>query len=320
MSVNPPIPHAMDARGKLEKLAAAAGLPPVASTHQLGVHGFDNQLLAGILSDGRHVLLRQRYEPTTSPVSRAKFLAAHDVGAPRLYAADDTGAVLVEFIPGETLAAVANRGALDDHVWKMVGEAYARVHAVQFPAPLRGPFGPHRLELTPEDPVDLLHGKVDAGEAGVRAQRPAMLPLLDMFRARIDARADELRREVPCLAHADANFHNLIVNADRVTLIDWDYPGVRYPLEVLDSLETHAYLNGVSELPDSFVAGYGREISRPLLRIYRIASCLQGFNSTEWADLATDDRFPEALQSMIKNWDDRLREWIYGLEYLLDET
>lgn len=260
MSVNPPTTR-MAARDTLEKLVAAASLPPVTSTHQLREQGFDNQLLVGILSDGRHVLLRQRFEPAPAPVVRARFLADHDVGAPRLYATDDAGAVLVEFVPGETLAAMAKRGALGDREWRMVGMAYRRIHAVQFPAPLRGPFGPQRLELTPENPVALLHGKVDAGEAAVRAQRPDMVPLLDRFRDRIDARADELRRQVPCLAHADASFHNLIVGTDRVTVIDWDYFGVRYPLEVLDSLETHAYLNGVSELPDSFFAGYGRKVS-----------------------------------------------------------
>ncbi len=63
---------------------------------------------------------------------------------------------------------------------------------------------PTALELTPEDPVALLHGKVDAGEPAVRAQRPDMVPLLDRFRARIDTRAEELRGEVPCLAHSDA--------------------------------------------------------------------------------------------------------------------
>ena len=89
----------------------------------------------------------------------------HDVGAPRLYAANDTGAVLVDYIPGQTLAVLALHGALSDREWQMVGTAYRRIHAVQFPAPLRGPFGPERLELTPEDPVDLLHSKIDTARA-----------------------------------------------------------------------------------------------------------------------------------------------------------
>lgn len=182
--------------------------------------------------------------------------------------------MLVEFVEGETLAAVARRGALGDREWRMVGEAYRRIHAVKFPTPLRGTFGPDRLELTLEDPVALLHCKVDDAEPGIRAQRPDMVALLDELRDRIDARADELRREQPCLVHTDANFHNLIVGADQVRLIDWDYPAVRYPMEELEALEEHAYLNGVPELPAAFVAGYGRQVSRPLLQLHRIVGCL----------------------------------------------
>lgn len=173
----------------------------VESTRVLGERGFDNQLLVGVLTDGREVLLRQSSQPAPSPAARATFLSIHDVGAPHLYAANDTGAVLVDFVPGETLAAMARRGGLGDREWRMVGAAYRRIHAVQFPAPLRGHFGPERLELTLEDPVDLLHSKVEAAEPAVHAEWPVMVPLLDELRRRIDARADELRQEAPCLAH-----------------------------------------------------------------------------------------------------------------------
>jgi hypothetical protein len=137
----------------------------------------------------------------------------------------------------------------------MVGEAYQQIHAVEFPAPLCGPFGPERLELAPCDPVALLHSKVEAVEPAVRSQRPTMVTSLARLRDRIDA-GQELRREVPCLVHSDANFHNIVVGTDRVTLIDWDYPAVRYPLEELERLEEHAYLHGLSELPAAFFAGY----------------------------------------------------------------
>lgn len=134
-----------------------ASLPPVVTSHALGEQGFDNQLLVGVLTDRRQVLLRQNSLPTTAPTARADFLAFHHVGAPRLYASDSAGAVLVEFVPGETLAALSHRGGVDDNVWRMVGEAYRRIHAVQFPAPLRGSFGPDRLDLAPCDPVAVLY-------------------------------------------------------------------------------------------------------------------------------------------------------------------
>ncbi len=104
----------MDARTTLDELVATASLPPVRSTRALAARGFDNQLLVGVLIDGREVLLRQSSIPAPSPAASAWFLSIHDVGAPRLYAANDTGAVVVDFVPGETLAARARRGALGD--------------------------------------------------------------------------------------------------------------------------------------------------------------------------------------------------------------
>ncbi|HLM22242.1 MAG TPA: hypothetical protein VK390_12060 [Propionibacteriaceae bacterium] len=283
----------IDLRAALDELVAAASLPPVASTRVLRERGFDSQLMVGVLVGGQQVLLRQSLTSAPSPIARAKFLSLHDVGAPRLYAANDTGAVLVDYVPGQTLAALARRGALSDREWHMVGTAYRRIHVVQFPAPLRGPFGPEGLELRLVDPVDLLHSKIDTAEPAVRSQRPALLPSLSKLRKRIDARAEEFRREVPCLAHTDANFHNIIVAADKVTLIDWDFPAVRYPLEELEALEEHAYLNGVAELPAAFFAGYGRDVSRPLLRLHRIVGCLGALSSTEWSDMAAEVDTPQ---------------------------
>lgn len=237
----------MDLRATLDELIAAASLPPVVSAHTLGEQGFDNQLLVGMLADSRQVLIRQNLAPAPPPIARARFLALHDLGAPRLYAANSSGAVLVDFVPGETLAAMCRRGAVDDDMWGKVGQAYQRIHAVRFPSPLRGSFGPARLELEPWDPVELLHSKVQAVESVVRSQRPTLAPSLARLRERIDARAEELRGQLPCLVHSDPNFHNIVVGADRVTLIDWDYPAVRYPLEELEALEEHARAHAFEE-------------------------------------------------------------------------
>lgn len=153
-------------RRTLDELVAAASLPAVMSTRVLSERGFDNQLLVGVLLDGREVLLRQKPHPSPAPALRAGFLTLHDVGAPRLHIGNDAGAVLVDFVPGETLAALASRGALGDHEWRLVGLAYRRIHAVRFPAPLPGRFGPERLELSPQDPVELMHSRVDAALPG----------------------------------------------------------------------------------------------------------------------------------------------------------
>jgi Phosphotransferase enzyme family len=197
------------------------------------------------------------------------------VGAPRLYAAYDTGAVLVEFVPGETLAAVAGRGELGDREWHLAGEAYRQIHAVRFLTTLRGDFGPDRLELTLTDPVDLLNAKVDAAEPAIWVERPGLMPLLDVLRERINARATDLRAEAPCLVHTDANFHNLIL-AMTESLIDRDHPAERYPSKSWKPLEEPAYLNGISELSNAFFARYGRQVSCPLLRLHRIIGWAAG--------------------------------------------
>lgn len=104
----------------LDELVAAASLPAVMSTRVLSERGFDNQLLVGVLLDGREVLLRQKPHPSPAPALRTGSLTLHDVGAPRLHIGNDAGAVLVDFVPGETLAALASRGALGDHEWRLV--------------------------------------------------------------------------------------------------------------------------------------------------------------------------------------------------------
>lgn len=309
----------MDLRATLDELVSSASLPPVSSVQALDDRGFDNELLLGVLTDGRQVLLRQNLESASPPLARAAFLSLHQVGAPQLHAANSSGAVLVDFIPGETLAALCRRSPAGDDVWRMVGEAYRRIHAVHFPSGLRGQFGPDRLELEPCDPVELLHSKVNEVELVVRTQRPALTGSLAKLRSRIDARADELRAQQPCLVHSDPNFHNIVVSNERATLIDWDYPAVHYPLEELEALEEHAYLHGIPGLPAAFLAGYGIEVSRPLLRLYRIVGNLGVLNS-EWSEMAADPRHPANLRSMLAVWDWQLREWLDQIEHHLQQT
>lgn len=305
--------HRMDLRATMERLVAAASLPAVVGTEPMHGLGMDNQLLLGALADGRQVLLRQG-EPAPSPEPRARFFDVHGIGAPRLWAADDNGAVLVDFVPGETLVAVAQRGALDDDIWRRVGRGHARVHAVHFPAPLCGPVGPETLELVPEDPVDSLREAIDTAEPWIQTQRPALMPYLDEIRARIDSHADELRSEVPCLTHLDTNFLNVIVGDTDVTLIDWDFPMVRYPLEELAGLEEHAYLYGVPELPDAFFEGYGRNVSRPLLRLYRIISCLQTLSSPDWARMISgQEAMPADQLAMVRRFYTGWSKWFDDL-------
>jgi hypothetical protein len=218
------------------------------------------------------------------------------------------------------MVAAAERGAVTYEVWRRLGQAYARVHRVQFPGPLTGPFGPQGVELALDDPVERLLATVDSGEPWVGQHRPSLVPYLDQVRSRIEARADEVRAEIPCLSHGDPNFHNVVVGDASVTLIDWDFPVVRYPVDELAGVEEHAYLYGFSKLPAAFFAGYGREVSRPLLRLYRIASCLGTLSSPGWAGMLVDDAMPAGQLAMIRCFYQGWSNWFDHLPRHLDHT
>jgi hypothetical protein len=300
----------IDLPAVLDELVAAASLPQVSSTEPVHGLGLDNLLLKAVLSDGRTVLLRQSKYQDEAPHLRAAFLAARDVGAPRLYAANERGGMLVDFVAGRLLADVVRVGAADDRTWYQVGSAYRRVHAVTFPAPLQGRVRPRSIELEPLDPVDQLLTKIAAAEPWLNRERPALLPMLAPLRELLAAVAAEMRAEHPCLTHGDANLHNVVVSDELATLIDWDFPAVRYPIDELSALDEHAYLNGASGLPPSFFAGYGRHVPRHLLHLYRIVGCLTWLSSQEWANWAADGSLPQATRTTLFGWRRKLLTWV----------
>jgi hypothetical protein len=309
----------VESRTVLDRLVSAASLPPVAQAAPLSGLGLDNQLLLGTLVNGQQVLLRQG-PPSASPAPRARFLELHQVGAPRLWAADGSGAVLVDFVAGETMVAAAERGAMTDDLWRRLGQAYAAVHKVRFPGPLTGTFGPQGLELVLDDPVERLVATVDSARPWVGRHRPSLVQYLDQLRSRIEQRADEVRAQIPCLSHGDPNWHNVVVGEGSVTLIDWDFPVVRYPLDELAGIEEHAYLYGFSELPAAFFAGYGDEVARPLLRLHRIVSCLRTLSSRDWAEMLVDEAMPAGQLAMIRRFYQGWSNWFDDLPHHLDHT
>lgn len=296
----------------LSRLVSEAGLPPIVEATRIDDQGFglDNVLTRATLEDGTEVLLRFNPAEKRAPRLRALFLARHQVGAPRLYASDDEGTSLLAFVPGRSLAEqIADIGA-DDQVWKRAGAAFARVHAVKFPAPLQGEFGANELVLTPLDPADQLHGNLDSVQPWVREEQRHILPAVDSLHQLIDRYAAEIRSETPCLTHGDANLLNVIVNEDAVTLIDWDTPAVRYPLDELSALDEHVYLcDGGAGLPPAFFSGYGRDVSVDLLLIYRMVGCLGWLSGDEWSDWAADKALPPSARHRLKRWHGRLLRW-----------
>lgn len=295
----------------LTRLVAEAGLAPVVEAAEIDDqgHGLDNTLIRATLEDGTEVLLRINPAKPTDPRVRARFLAQARVGAPRTYASDDSGAALLEFVPGRTLAEQLADGMADDRIWAGIGAAFARVHAVKFPAPLQGQLGPTELVLAPLDPVDQLHANVDRVQPWVQGNQPHLLPAIDSLHQLIDRRGAEIRSETPCLIHGDVNLLNIIVSEDAVTLIDWDGPAVRYPLDELSALDEHVYLCGGAGLPSAFFTGYGRDVAADLLLIYRIVGCLGWLSGDDWTEWADDESIPPPARQRLMRWHERLLRW-----------
>lgn len=311
----------MDTAEILDRLVMAAGLAPVASTGPVDGHGYglDNALTRAVLSDGREVLLRISRVQQTSPRVRADLLAAWRVGAPRLYAADDSGATLVEFIPGRRLADLVADDADNDRMWELTGAAFARTHAVRFPAPLQGTVGPTSIELAPVDPVNQLQTSLDTSQLWLTKHRPQVLPALDHLHQFVESRAAEIRSEGPCLVHGDANLLNIIVGDEAVTLIDWDFPAIRYPLAELSALDEHVYLNGGTGLPVPFFTGYGRKPPADLLLTYRMDGCLGWLRGDDWAHWDSNTTMPAPARQRLARWHHQLLKWLDHMPQLIND-
>ena len=295
----------------LDQLVRAAGLPAVGSTEPVGGQGdgLDNLLTKATLADGRQVLLRESRVQHADPTQRAAFLEAQEVGAPRLLAANCDGASLVDFVPGRQLAELVATDQVSDQTWALTGAAFARVHAVRFPAPLQGPVNPGSIVLKPTDPVEQLIADTDRSRPWLAEHQSHALPAVDHLRAFVYARAREVRSEVPSLIHGDANLLNIIVEEHAVTLIDWDFPGVGYPLAELSALDEHVYLSGGEGLPHAFFTGYGRTVPADLLLAYRMVGCFRWLSSGEWERWAVDTTIPTSARRRLRHWHERLVTW-----------
>ena len=291
------------------RLAADADLPPVTDGEAIDPdsYGLDNRLTRCVLSDGKEVLLRQSSFLMHSPRNRVDFLRGNRIPVPRCYAAGDTGSALWEFVPGRPLGDVVDRKAADDIVWWRTGAAMAAVHAVSFPAPLQGPIGLNGLKLRFLDPVDQLHQDIDAVRDWVAHHRLTLTSSLDRVSGLVDARASQIREERPAspMGSEPVEHHR----DQKVQLIDWDFPMVRYPMAELSALDEHTYLHGSEGLPAAFFAGYGREVSSELLLVHRIVGCLGWLSGDDWALWNADPDVPLLARDRLDRWHKRLLIW-----------
>ncbi|MFK0246380.1 phosphotransferase family protein [Amycolatopsis azurea] len=283
------------------ELVTAAGLPQMMKLSPLTGRGFENTIAVITFADKSKAVLRAFTEPREPETARAAFLAQHDLPAPALLAASEH-ASLMEFAEGATLGDHIEEGTDTERVWQLVGAAYARVHAVTFPGGLAGEdLGPSRFVLTSRDPAAELHTVVEESVRGLRRLAPDLIPLLGELHLAIDAAAPSLRGARSALGHGDINMWNVLVSADRATLIDWDFPRVGDPAKEVALLHKHASLYNGTGLPPAFFAGYGTS-QEPNTTLHRVVQTLGWATSDDFVEFDNDPHLPEDLKQRAKNW------------------
>lgn len=289
-------------REVLDELLDQAGLPSAASVTPSADRGFDNEITIVTLEDGCRVVLRRFREPRPPECVRARFLAAHGIPAPALLAADER-ASLVEFVSGQVLGDLIETRRDTAQVWRLVGDAYRRVHAVRFPSGLTAEvLDPDRFVLTAVDPVAQLHTLIDEAEPGLRRLLPECTSQLPALRERVQAAAPALRAAPAALGHGDINMWNILVASGRTTLIDWDCPRVADPAMEVALLDKHASLFNRTGLPSSFFDGYGHPPTQPNTAVHRVVQTLQWATSSDWAEIETDPAVSEELEQRARSW------------------
>ncbi|WP_175482666.1 phosphotransferase enzyme family protein [Actinokineospora iranica] len=284
-----------------DELVAVAGLPQVVEATPLTGRGFENTIVVLTFADRSKAVLRAFREPRMPETPRAVFLAQQGVPAPALLAANDR-ASLVEFAEGAPLGDHIENRTDTEQVWRLVGAAYARVHAVSFPTGLAGEdLGPARFVLTPRDPAAELHEIVDESVPGLRRLAPDLVPLLGELHLAIDAVAPSLREARSALGHGDINMWNVLVSQDRATLIDWDFPRVGDPAKEVALLDKHASLYNGTGLPPAFFAGYGKT-QEPNTTLHRVVQTLGWATSGDFTQIDRDPDLTEDLKQRAKNW------------------
>lgn len=130
-----------------------------------------------------------------------RLAAAAGIGPAVLHAED--GILVTDFVPGRTLV----QGApINDTTLARLAEALRRLHAAPAPA-----------DLAPFDPVAISRRDLTALPVDTVAPARRDLALSMLAAAPILA--------AHCLIHADLIPENVIVAADRLAIVDWEYSG-----------------------------------------------------------------------------------------------
>ncbi len=98
----------------------------------------------------------------------------------------------------------------------------------------------------------------------------------------MDQSAPSLRGAVTALGHGDINMWNILVDEDRVWLIDWDEPRVGDPAMEVALLDKHASLFNGCGLDQAFFEGYGQPPAEPNTSLHRVVQTLRWVASSDW--------------------------------------
>ncbi|MGI8486763.1 MAG: phosphotransferase [Thermomicrobiales bacterium] len=279
-----------DAYGILKRLLADAGLPESPrEIRPLTGRGFENGIFVVTPAGRDDVIFRLRPEGAAEDAGRVAFLAAYDLPIPRVLAMEGRGA-LHEFIHGRVIGDAIESGEMTGQMWRHVGEAFRKVHAVRFPDRLAGMVGPNEIVLHPCDPVAGVQASIERALPRLRlmAFDGAVKGSFERLHGMVEMLDVAIRRAPVSLVHDDVNMWNIIVDAERAVIIDWDYPAVKSSLREIALLDKHAWLfNGLGRvgLPEDFCMGYG-EVDLPVVELYRVLETVVWAVSDDWATFA----------------------------------
>lgn len=222
--------------------------------------------------------------------------------APALLAASERGS-LIEFIDGHLLGDLIEAARDTAEVWRIVGAAYRRVHAVGFPAGLAGEeLAPDRFVVTPVDPVEHLHRQIDDARPGLHQLLPDRVADLPALHEVVQDAAVALRAASAAFGHGDINMGNVLITPEQAVLIDWDSPRVADPAMEIGLLDKHASLFNEAGLPDAFFTGYGQPPVEPHTRLHRLVQTLEWATSSDWAAFEADPALPTELVHRARGW------------------
>jgi aminoglycoside phosphotransferase (APT) family kinase protein len=302
----------------LTELLRQAGLPSAESVKAITERGFTNQISIVTLVDGQRVLLRVFHKLRTPAFPRARFFTNHNVPAPTLLAATEHAA-LEEFIDGETLGDLIDTGRDTDRVWRLVGEAYRKVHAVTFPTGLAGRVEPERFNLTPYDPAEELHTGIEEAKPGLQRLLPEQVAYLPDLHEVVRAAAPALQAAPSALGHGDNNMWNMLVSPDRATLVDWDTPRVADPAMEVALLDKHASLFNRAGIPPAFFDGYGTTPVEPNTSIHRVLQTMFWATGDDWINIERDPLVSAELKALHASWLQILLNHVRELPRHLDQ-